>query len=75
MKIEHPKMMDTKRAADCLGVKPQTLRVWRLKGGGPRYAKYGDSQSARVFYSEEDLRKWLEDHFLNSTSEKDARDE
>jgi len=47
------------QTAQLIGVKPQTLRVWRLHGKGPRYIRLGDSSKARVGYFESDILDWL----------------
>ena len=43
--------LNTHEAAAYLGVKPNTLEVWRCKHRGPRYAKLG----SRIVYDPEDL--------------------
>jgi hypothetical protein len=43
--------LNTKEAAAYLGVKPNTLEVWRCKHRGPKYAKLG----SRVIYDPDDL--------------------
>lgn len=45
------KRVDTKDAANILGLSPGTLEVWRCHGRGPRYKKIG----RRVFYDIMDL--------------------
>ncbi|MBZ5609130.1 MAG: helix-turn-helix domain-containing protein [Acidobacteriia bacterium] len=47
-------MQDTE-AASILGLKPNTLRKWRVLGRGPRYRKLGRA----VRYSKADLDAWL----------------
>lgn len=44
--------------AERLGVQPCTLASWRVKGTGPRFIKFGNSQQARVRYSEADVAAW-----------------
>ena len=53
------KKFNTDEAAEFLGVKPNTLEVWRTKHRGPRYAKIG----SRVLYDPDDL----EDFFSSRT--------
>lgn len=43
--------LNTREAAAYLGVRPNTLEVWRCKHKGPRYAKLG----TRVLYDKADL--------------------
>ena len=47
--------LSTQEAAAFLGVKPNTLEVWRTKHRGPRYAKIG----SRVLYDPEDLEAFF----------------
>lgn len=49
------KKLNTDEAAEFLGVKPNTLEVWRTKKKGPKYSKIG----SRVLYDIHDL----EDYF------------
>lgn len=39
-----------------LGVAPATLKVWRVRGQGPKYVKVGE----RVRYSVGDVQAWVE---------------
>lgn len=46
--------LNTKEAADFLGLKPNTLEKMRVYGGGPEYRKHGRS----VRYHVDDLSTW-----------------
>jgi len=46
--------MDTRFAAAYLGYSPATLRLWRRKGGGPRFYLMGRF----IKYNQEDLDLW-----------------
>jgi len=46
-----PTFLNSKQAADYLGLKPNTLAKMRVYGNGPIYRKYG----FRVLYAIEDL--------------------
>jgi hypothetical protein len=37
-------LISSKRAAELIGVKPQTLRLWRYAGKGPRYIRLGENR-------------------------------
>lgn len=50
-----------------LGVKPQTLRKWRLTGQGPPYVKLG-GPAGRVVYRRSDVDTWIESHRFTSTA-------
>ena len=43
--------LNTHEAAAYLGLKPNTLEVWRCKHRGPRYAKLG----SRILYDQDEL--------------------
>ncbi len=57
------------QTAELIGIKPQTLRSWRLYGKGPQYVRLGDSPKARVGYFESDILDWLNARKFSSTSE------
>jgi hypothetical protein len=46
--------VDTKAAAKFLGIKPNTLEIWRIKKLGPKYSKLG----RRVLYDIDDLEEY-----------------
>jgi len=47
--------LNTREAAAYLGVRPNTLEVWRCKHKGPRYSKLG----TRVIYDRDDLEEFF----------------
>lgn len=61
-------MIPSPQAAAILGVKPQSLRRWRVRGNSPEYIRSG----SRVFYRASVLQAWLEAHTFSSTSEETA---
>lgn len=67
-----PTLLPSDDAAILLGLKPQTLRAWRLRGMGPPYVRIGHGQRGRVFYRGDDLSRWLESRTFGSTSEETA---
>ena len=56
--------------ADLLGVAPQTLAHWRVKGIGPRYVHLS---KRCVRYSASVLKEWLEERIQSSTVENDCQ--
>lgn len=60
------KLYTTDEAAELLRLSPQTLRLWRLTGKGPRYSKPSRS---RCLYAEDDLNRFLEERKFASSSE------
>ena len=58
-------LLTTPEASAFLRLQPQTLRVWRHKGGGPAYVKIGN----RVCYRRSVLEAWLDLRTRTSTSD------
>ena len=52
---ETQKKLNTAEAAEYLGVRPNTLEIWRCKHKGPRYSKIG----SRVLYDMADLEAFF----------------
>jgi predicted site-specific integrase-resolvase len=63
-----PKLISSQEAANKLGIKIGTLRLWRMQGNGPIYRKIG----ARVAYTEADVLAFIEGSARISTSQKAA---
>lgn len=57
--------LDTRQAADYLGLSKFTLEIWRSRGDGPRYLKLGRS----VRYTREDLNAFMNAAARRHTSE------
>ncbi len=66
---EPAQLLTSVQTAKLIGLKPQTLRVWRLQGKGPEYIRLGDSPKAPVRYFESDILDWLNNRRFSSTSE------
>ncbi|MEX0344377.1 MAG: helix-turn-helix transcriptional regulator [Rhizobiaceae bacterium] len=64
-----PVFLNTKQAAEYLGLRPNTLAKMRVYGNGPKFRKHG----FRVLYSIDELNAWSEASSRSSTSE--VRDE
>jgi len=58
---KRPKL-NTREAAAYLGVRPNTLEVWRSKHRGPRYAKLG----SRIVYDPDDLDDYVAANSINT---------
>jgi hypothetical protein len=58
--------LTTNEAAEQLRSAPQTLRLWRVLGVGPRYAKPSRN---RVLYAETDLEAYMRERTFSSTAE------
>lgn len=49
------KFLDTKEAAEYIGMSPRTLEAWRRKPSGLVYYMYGQ----KILYEISDLNKWI----------------
>lgn len=61
--------LDTRAAADHLGLSRRTLEQWRVSGGGPPFIKMG----AGVRHNAADLQRWVETRTRRSTSDPGPR--
>ena len=52
---ERKALLDTKAAAEWLGIAPSTLGTWRVRGGAPKHVKLG----RRVLFAPEDLESFV----------------
>lgn len=62
------RLVDETEAADILGVKRQTLSVWRINGRGPAFHKIG----RLVKYKLSALASYVDSRCCNNTAEADA---
>lgn len=58
-------MLTSKQVSELLGVKLNTLQKWRSRGTGPKYFKFGGSNSAAVRYDREDVERFLAARTMN----------
>ena len=61
-------LLDTEQTAALLGIKPNTLEIWRHKGKGPEFLKLGDTPQAPVRYFRSRVVEWLAERSFPSTS-------
>ena len=61
-------LLTSAETAALLGIKPNTLEVWRGKGKGPDFIKLDDAPQAPVRYYREVVERWLERRSFASTS-------
>ena len=72
MKNSTDVFLGTQEVAKLLGIKPQTLRVYRVRGSGPPYRRLG-GRYGRVIYDYADVMEWIESHpKVTSTSAESA---
>lgn len=72
-RLADAEMIPTTEAARRLGIRPHTLRVWRLLGKGPAYVRYG-SKSGRCYYTASDIAEYRAARTFSSTAAETARD-
>ena len=60
-----PVYLDTRRAADLLGLSPRTLDRYRVTGEGPEFFRFGN----RIRYLKSDVLDWARVRRLRSTSD------
>ena len=61
-------MLNTKQAAEYLGLSPVTLEAWRVRGGKISFLKLGKA----VRYAQSDLDAFLASHKKLNTSQSEA---
>lgn len=59
------KLLNNTETADLLGLKPNTLEIWRTQGKGPKFRKIGRA----IRYVEADVIAWLDAQTCTSTSQ------
>lgn len=64
----NPDLLTNEEAAALLGIKPNTLEIWRTKGKGPEFVKLGETKSAPIRYLRPKIFEWLEQQTFSSTS-------
>jgi len=63
-------LLSTQEAAQILGLKPQTLRRWRIRGEGIPFVRLARNRAA---YDPEKIRSWAETRTFQSTAEESTR--
>lgn len=70
--IDLDDLLATKEAAKLLGIKTNTLEIYRHQGKGPPFLKLGSAQGSAVRYQRSVLAAWLAPRAFRSTSEHTA---
>jgi hypothetical protein len=68
------RLLSPAHVAQRLGIKPQSLRLRRMKGQGPPFVRLSDSPTARAFYPEDAFNAWLEARPLRMGTAEEKRD-
>jgi|GEM_PF-804692 len=66
--IDPTALLDNGQTAALLGIKPNTLAIWRLKSRGPRFVKLGRAKQSPVRYEPAEVMRWLRQQSFASTS-------
>lgn len=66
--INLSELLNNEQTAALLGIKPNTLAIWRLKGKGPRFVKLGAANQSPVRYERDEITRWLHEQSFASTS-------
>lgn len=61
-------LLDNEQTAALLGIKPNTLEIWRHKGKGPEFLKLGDTRQSPIRYHRSKVVEWLSRRSFASTS-------
>lgn len=61
-------LLNSAETAALLGIKINTLEIWRTKGQGPAFIKLGNAPQAPVRYRRAEVVAWLEQRLYASTS-------
>lgn len=61
--------ISTRQLAERLGLTPGTVRMWRVKGGGPKYLRIAQN---RAVYRLADVEAWEAERLYANTSEETA---
>ncbi len=64
-------VIDTEEAARLIGVKKNTVEIWRHRGIGPKYVRIGRGRG-RVGYLVDDIKEWVEQHRVDPAGTKPA---
>ena len=66
--VDLTELLDNEQTAALLGIKPNTLEIWRFKGKGPRFVKLGTAKQSPVRYERSEVTRWLREQSFASTS-------
>ena len=68
LSIDLDDLLDNAQTASILGIKPNTLEIWRHKGKGPAFVKLGDHPASPIRYQRSRVVAWIDAHIHASTS-------
>ena len=71
--VELDELLTNEQVAALLGIRPNTLEIWRCKGKGPPFIKLGDHPASPIRYQRSRVMAWIEANSHASTSSYSAR--
>lgn len=66
--VELNDLLDNEQTATLLGIRPNTLEIWRHRGKGPAFIKLGTNPSSPVRYQRSRVMAWIDANTHVSTS-------
>lgn len=66
--FDNDELLDNEQTADILGIKPNTLEIWRTKSRGPAFIKLGSAKQSPIRYRRSVITRWLDEQSFASTS-------
>ena len=66
--VELEELLTNEQTADLLGIKPNTLEIWRCHAKGPVFIKLGTHPSSPIRYQRSRVMAWIESNTHQSTS-------
>jgi hypothetical protein len=68
------KLLTPAHVAAVLHIKPQSLRLKRMRGGGPPFIRLSDSPTGRAYYPEAEFLAWLAARPRHTSTAEEKRD-
>lgn len=62
-------LLTNAETAELLGIKPNTLEIWRHEGKGPKFLKMGPKKQDPIRYAEADVLTWINQRTCSNTSQ------
>jgi hypothetical protein len=66
--VELDDLLNNEQTSNLLGIKKNTLEIWRSKGKGPPFIKLGSHPSSPIRYQRSRVMDWLAQNTHASTS-------
>lgn len=68
------KLLTPAHVATLLHIKPQSLRLKRMRGDGPPFIRLSNTPTARVYYPEDEFIAWLAARPRRTSTAQEKRD-